>query len=143
MLYVVKITTPANTSKDKPKETIVTVYEQYIVKVDVYFPPGPSLLTGVSIWYGDTQIFPFKEGEWVIGDNALISSPLELRLPEKPCKLRILTYNIDDTYEHTVVVYIHTSDYLLKDILDALRTAVEQSGLTQRSIFGFRRWRWW
>ena len=80
MLYVVKITTDPNVPKDKPKETKVKIYEEVITKVGVYFPPGPQLLTGVALFYGNYQIFPFKENDWVIGDNVYIEGRVYWKL---------------------------------------------------------------
>ena len=143
MLYVKKITVPANTPKENPYRVDVNIYEKYLTRIGVFFPPGPMLLVGVSVWYGETQIFPHREGDWVVGDFQFIQSRVEFEAPEKPCRLRILCYNEDDTYDHTVVVYLYTTNISTREMMNQLIKAIESLGLTQRSIFGFRRWRWW
>ena len=76
--------------------------------MNIRFPPGPSGLLNVSIFYGIHQIFPYDEGTWFHGDDETIAWDEFWELPESPCTITIHTENQDDTYEHSVYVRIAT-----------------------------------
>jgi len=76
--------------------------------VNLRFPPGPSGLLDVSIFYGIHQIFPHDEGQVFAGDDEVIAWQEYWLLPESPCTVTIHTQNNDDTYEHSVQVRIAT-----------------------------------
>ena len=109
MLYTDKITIPANTSKDSPVRKRITINEDTIVSITFYFPPGHECLTGASVWYGNLQIFPSTEGDWVRGHDSLITGELLWITPETPCEIEIRAFNEDTTYKHTIYFYINTA----------------------------------
>lgn len=116
MLYVVSISIPPNTPKDKPIEKEIKIFEKWVEDITIYFPPGHVCLTGVALFYGTDQIFPNEEQEWVKGNDIPIKGYLHFRAPEKPLRLKVKAYNEDDTYTHTVYVYINTSDISLDEV---------------------------
>ena len=101
-IYSYKITTAASSEK----ETEIELEGDFISYVNIRFPPGPSGLLKLAIFYGIKQIFPYDEGTWFQGDDEVIEWQEYWKLPESPCKLKIKTVNEDDTYEHTVYVRI-------------------------------------
>jgi len=103
-IYSREITTPAASEQ----QTEVEVEGDYISYVNIRFPPGPSGLLGVAIFYGIHQIFPHDEGTWFAGDDETIAWQEYWLLPESPCTITIHTQNNDDTYEHSVQVRIAT-----------------------------------
>jgi len=101
-IYSYEITTPAATEK----ETEIEIEGDFISYVNIRFPPGPSGLLKVAIFYGIKQIFPHDESSYFQGDDEVIKWQEYWKLPESPCKLKIKTANEDDTHEHTVYVRI-------------------------------------
>jgi len=101
-IYSYEITTPASSEK----ETEIEVEGDFISYVNIRFPPGPSGLLKLAIFYGIKQIFPHDESSYFQGDDEVIEWQEYWKLPESPCKLIIKTVNEDDTYEHTVYVRI-------------------------------------
>jgi len=106
MLYQKTITVPALTPKEKAIEEVIEVEEEVITKVIVFFPPGPCNLLKVALFYGERQIWPHHEYEWLSGEDCLIEDVLYFKCPERPCPVRIRAYNDDDAYTHSCVVYI-------------------------------------
>ena len=110
MLHVYALTVPANTAKENPKTLDIEIDDDALLFVAVRFPPGPQALAGVSLWYGEEQIFPYPKGSWVVGDNEVIWDFILWKCPERPCPLTIKAYNIDDTYSHTCYIRIVSCD---------------------------------
>lgn len=106
MLYCIEITAPANTPKENAVEQQIMVEEDVIVKVSVRFPPGPSGLLKVAVFYGEEQITPHYQYSWISGDDEVIEDTLYFKCPEKPCPITIKAYNEDDTYDHTALVRV-------------------------------------
>jgi len=111
MLYQVSLTIPANTPANKPVQTTIEIVEQVLVRIGVHFPPGCFHLPYVAIFYGRKQIWPSEKGEWVSSDAITIWDEVLIRLPDKPTKLIMKGYNLDDTYEHTITFYFSALPY--------------------------------
>jgi len=100
-LYHKIITVPKNTPKDIPIKEEITVDEYgYIVFTEIRFPPGPQGLLKVSVWYGETQLIPQKESDWIAGDDERIWD-IPLFYITKGEKILVKAYNEDDTYDHS------------------------------------------
>jgi len=106
MIYQTRITVPANTPIDSPITTSIEVEEDYVTYLGVYFPPGCCNLVHVRFRYGETQIFPHASYEWLSGEGYLMGGRLLFKTPESPCRIRIEAYNNDDTYDHTIIIYV-------------------------------------
>jgi len=102
--YSYRITT--NASSDK--KTTVNLKGDYLTKVMIRFPPGPQALLHVRIFYGDLQLFPEDKDTDFADDDLAIEWEEFWELPEKPCPITIYTLNEDDTYAHTVHIYLFT-----------------------------------
>ena len=76
--------------------------------VRIRFPPGPSGLLKVAIFYGNEQLFPVENGTFFQGDNEIIQWSEYWLLPEAKTRLRIRAINEDDTYEHSFYLVINT-----------------------------------
>ena len=76
--------------------------------VRIRFPPGPSGLLKVAIFYGNEQIFPVERDTFFQGDNEIIQWSEYWLLPEAKTKLRIKAINEDDTYEHSFYLVLNT-----------------------------------
>jgi len=109
-IYTPAVTVPANTPKDAPVTYMLFVEEDYITSIDVYFPPGCAGLCRVQAYYGSEQIAPKPTGADFRGDNMLVRCPLRWKVPEKPCPIRFVLWNLDDTYSHTPVIFVTTAE---------------------------------
>ena len=109
-LYTPAVTVPANTPKDAPVTYMLYVEEDYITSIDVYFPPGCCGLCRVQAYYGSEQLAPKPTGADFRGDNMLVRFPMRWKVPEKPCPIRFVLWNLDDTYSHTPIILVSTAE---------------------------------
>ena len=79
--------------------------EGYLVFVSFRFPPGPSGVMRVSLWYGETQLIPTTE-EWIRGDDEVVWDLPLWELPGKNITLKIKAYNTSSNYDHSCIVRI-------------------------------------
>lgn len=104
MIYQKTITTPANTAKSVELRTVFPVVNGLVYQFELQFPPGPLGLTFVRVKDGGHQVWPTEDGEYFRGDNLIVSfEDLYLKL-HPPFKFDVLTYNLDDTYDHDVIL---------------------------------------
>jgi len=104
--YFFKLTIPANTPEDQPAVTTVEVEGEVLDELAYLIPRGWSALAHFSLFYGIKQIYPKEPGTWVTGDRLYRQVPIKWRLPESPCKLTLKGYNEDDTYPHTIYMWL-------------------------------------
>lgn len=106
MIYNLDILTPPETFATEPLKTIMPVTNGLIYRVEIYFPPGPYGLLHCWINDGSYQVWPSHDGTAFRGNSLMISFD-DLYLKElPPYELSVYTYNLDDTYEHSVMVRI-------------------------------------
>jgi len=106
MIYVKTITTNLNTSKDNPLETVMTITKGLIFMIEVEFPAGCSGLVHIQILDGGYQLFPATPGEYLRGDNANVRYDDTYLKMSAPYVFKIITYNEDTVYNHTVQIRI-------------------------------------
>lgn len=102
MLYIYRLTIPANTAKASMERTDFRLPFGVLTKVEVAFPPGPQGLGHALIYHDEHQIFPSNLGEDYAWDNVTITWEGEYELPENWNGLSLRGWNLDDTYEHTI-----------------------------------------
>lgn len=102
MIYLADITTPANTPKSSPLKTVLKVTKGLVYRIEIEFPPGPSGLLFVSVKDGGVAIWPTGSNEAFRGDDNQINFDDIYLKDQPPYKFDIYTYNLDDTYEHSV-----------------------------------------
>lgn len=100
------VTTPKNTDADNPLITSLNLPIGQIVRVWTEFPRGCSGLVGVQLWRGPYQIFPLPSGVWLKSDNAVMNFGFSHDMTVEPYQVEIRTYNLDDTYQHTIWIGI-------------------------------------
>jgi hypothetical protein len=108
MLYPVYVTVPRNTPPDDPHVESVEVEGNVITEIDILIPYGHMALTGISFWYGDDQIHPTPKGSWIKGNEIWITHKTRILLPERYNVITVKAFNLDEVYDHTFYVYIHT-----------------------------------
>lgn len=106
MIYVSTITTPANTAQTSAIETDMILTKGLIYMIEVEFPAGCSGFTKVQILDGNYQLFPATPGEYMRGDNVTARYDDSYLKFTAPYKLKIITWNEDDTYPHTVQIRV-------------------------------------
>ncbi len=104
MIYSYEIITPPNTTIQNQKITELKLTTGIIHQVDVLFPPGPTGLLYTAIFYEGTKIWPSNPDEYFHTDNDIITFREAFRIKSAPNILKVKTYNIDDTYEHRVII---------------------------------------
>jgi len=110
MLYQVTVEVPADTPRESAVEKQITVYEDVLTYVSVYFRPGNREFLKVALFYGDMQVFPSWRQEWVSGEAQIVEDYPFWALPETPATLRVLAYNTAPTYAHGCVVRVRCVD---------------------------------
>lgn len=106
MIYSKYIHTVEDTYAINPKRTVLKVCKGLVYKVEVHFPPGPVGLYHCQIYDGGHQCWPSTPGERFASDGFCISFDDTYLKLAAPYEFTILTWNIDDTYPHGLVVRI-------------------------------------
>jgi len=136
MLYCVTLEIPANTPKENAVEKQVVIKERYLESIYVFFPPGHVCLTRVAVFYGEDQIFPDKDHEWVFGNNTYVGGYVFKEIPRDKPIIRVKGYNLDTEYDHTVYVFINTNDINMLDVYNALIRLSKVIEKTYTEIYG-------
>ncbi len=106
MIYKVDIPVSANVAIKDATNITMGLTKGRIKKVEVYFPWGCAGLVGIQIIRNTWQLAPLTRGEWLTGNDLLLSHTYDYDLNVEPYELIVKSYNLDDTYEHTPFVII-------------------------------------
>lgn len=104
MLYVVEISTPANTTETNKKRTVVQMEQGIVRGFEVYFPPGSAGLLHCHIDDVTHQVWPKTPRTDFAANDVTIRWEDEYSLLYPPYELQIYTWNLDDTYAHNIRV---------------------------------------
>jgi len=107
-IYTIKLTIPANTSKDAPVSTSVKLARAVLTRISLRIPPGHCAVTGLRIKYGRLQLWPEEPGTWLTGDDETLAWDEYFELPHDPTRLTIEAYNESAEYEHTFLIRLIT-----------------------------------
>lgn len=148
MLYVFDLTLPASTARADPQVDTRDFGVGLLTRIEADFPPGckiitlasgesrPSgnqLLVGVRILLGEQQLLPINPDAWLQADAYTIQSR-EHQLVEGPSpKIKLVGFNEDDTYPHTVIVRLEVLPLELERQARATDGALQRLG---RILFG-------
>lgn len=106
MIYSYTITTPKNTLEGDKQKTTLKLARGIIHRVEFVFPPGPAGLLHLHINDALHQRWPSNTGENFASDDENIGFHEHLELSREPLELQAYTWNLDDTYPHTVIIRI-------------------------------------
>ena len=106
MLYQKTISTPKNTSLLAAKHTTLNVVQGVITLLDVLFPEGSCGLLYVTIVDEGYQVYPETPGEALSGNGVHFTLPDAYLIKSPSRLLDVYTYNLDDTYDHSVIIKI-------------------------------------
>jgi len=135
MLYTKTVTCPVgNDTPENAVEEQLKLEEDAILFVQIRFPPGPSGLLYVSLWYGEEMIVPHKSYDWVNGDDEVVWDIPLWKFPEKPCPVTVKAYNLDTKYQHSAIVRIVTVN---KWVLNAFKGLSGVYSMIEKIARGF------
>jgi len=119
MFYVMPLLIPANTDITAPVEEELTLTYGVIQRVEIEFPPGCAGLAHVKISYHEFDLYPSNPGHYFSGDGFTVAFDDSFPVTEVPHAVKIIGYNEDDTFDHTVTVRISVRlpELSLMDIL--------------------------
>jgi len=106
VIYQVDLSLPAQTTQAAPKTTAITVPYGRVARVGLLFPSGCAGLAHVQIYSNTFQVWPTTPGRSFAGDGHLISFEEAYQLTSAWNQLVISGWNDDDSYQHTVSVWI-------------------------------------
>lgn len=104
VLYSYDLVLPASTAKTSPVTRDCAVAPGRLERVMVVFPPGCAKLAHLKIMHWSQQLYPSNEDGDLAGDAEVLDFPEDLDLTERPYMMRLVGWNEDDTYGHTLVV---------------------------------------
>ena len=104
-----RISNPKNTAIANPIKTIIELPRGRINKIWLEFPSGCAGLAGLQLWRGARQIFPLIEGDWFIADGVFLPISYTEILDSEPYTIEVRTYNVDDTFQHTLTLILEMS----------------------------------
>ncbi len=106
MFYVFPITTLANTPEASKLKTILQLTRGKITQIQVHFPSGHLGLTHIGINRGLHQFYPTNPEATFSSSGEAIVFAEDYDLSTPPLQLEAYTWNLDDTYPHTITVRI-------------------------------------
>ena len=107
MFYVLPLTIPADTPETDPIEEELALTYGVIQRVEIEFPPGCAGLAHIKILYHEFYLYPSNPGTYFSGDGFTIAFDDVFPVTEVPHMVKVVGYNEDDTFSHTVTVRIN------------------------------------
>jgi len=120
MFYDYSITVPANTAESSPVTQYLKLTRGIIHRVEVQFPIGASALMRCKIFYHEWQAFPTNPDGYFASDGYVIPIDDYYKIDSEPFDLKVLVWNLDDTYQHILTVRVGLLRY--EDIQGRLET---------------------
>lgn len=102
------ITIPAGTVETAPVIVEQELPQRVITRIDVHFPSGVHDEAYTSLFYGESQVFPYRKGEWVTGNAETVEDEPFIDLGEKKATINIRGKSPDALHDHTLIWRIST-----------------------------------
>jgi hypothetical protein len=106
MLFTFVVKAPPNTPWNQPVTKELKLRPGVITKIAVLIPAGHQALAHLAIKYGETQVIPYGEDEWITGDDETLEWTEDYELAGEPVSLTASAWNEDDTYPHSFYIRI-------------------------------------
>jgi len=116
MLYEYHLAVPPNTPYTAPLTQAVPLVPGRIIAIAVQFPYRCAGLVHAQIWEGLYVRWPSNPDSDLYGDNVVVEWREEYDLDPTAPRLRLVAWNLDDTYVHTVTFRFNI---LPKAVIDA------------------------
>ena len=104
MFYDVSLSVPSLTLEAAPVSVLVGVSAGVVSRVSVMFPPGCAGLVHVRIFRSSHQVWPSNLDGSFASDGERIEFQEDYSVMDAPFEFRIVAWNDDDTFQHTVGV---------------------------------------
>lgn len=101
MFYETKIDIPANTPKADPFIVVLTVTKGILHRFWTEYPSGCQGLAHLVIRHAESQMIPTNPDGDLAADNYVLEAE-EFIAIEAPYVLKLVGWNEDDTYSHTL-----------------------------------------
>lgn len=111
MIYQVNLEIESQTVQGDPTTHELTVPLGYVARIALLFPSGCAGLVHIQIYHNEMQVWPTTPGISFIGDGHLITFAERYDLPDPWNRLLIKGWNDDDSYSHTITVWISILPY--------------------------------
>jgi hypothetical protein len=109
MLFTFVVTVPPNTPWYQPIKQELKLRAGVITKIAILIPAGHQALAHLALKYGETQIIPHGEDQWIEGEDETLEWDEDFELAGEPVSLNASAWNEDDTYPHSFYVRIWVS----------------------------------
>lgn len=107
MIFSYRVTIPKNTPPSNPYEQFLPLHKGVIKKLVISIPAGHAGLTYFALKRGNNQVFPYNPDQKFSGDNLnLTFDEVNYPLLVEPFGLQFEGVNLDDTYDHDVLIYL-------------------------------------
>jgi len=106
VLYVFKVSAPANTTYTNRIKQDLEVRSGIITSIKVLIPAGHHSLAHLILTYGDTPLAPEHGVEGIFGEDTTITLEPMLEITETPDTIKAEVWNNDDRYEHAFIIYV-------------------------------------
>lgn len=106
MIYRFNISTAANTLETAKQRTVLQVVPGVVHLLEILFPPGPQGYLHLAINQGLNQVWPTNPDADFASDDNLIRFREFYEVFSKPAQFTAYTWNLDDTYSHSVIIRI-------------------------------------
>jgi len=106
MMYVFPITTPAATPPTAKLKTILPLACGKITRIDIQFPSGLQGYAHLALNRGLHQLFPSNQAGDFASSQETIWWNENYDIDQAPFQLEAFTWNLDNTYPHTITVRI-------------------------------------
>lgn len=107
MYIFTEITNPPNTLASDPLHTIIPLSAGLLTGFDISFPEGCYRLARLQIFYHGRILVPFNLAGSLGYNNITLQIPMNYRIDTAPFDLDIITWNLDDTFSHTLNVGVN------------------------------------
>ncbi len=105
MIFVKALTIPAGTAIIDAIESAIACTPGKVIEVEITFPAGCVGLVGVKVKDWEHVIWPSNPESWFIADGYTITWNEDYNLLGSPHILKVVGYNLDDTFPHTIYLF--------------------------------------
>jgi len=108
MLYEWHETVSADTAEADRTQREVEPGGEVLKAVELVFPDGCADLARARLFQGGFQVFPVNAGGHSRGNGAVVHANLHYDMARNAGPWYFETWNLDDTYEHTLTLRMET-----------------------------------
>lgn len=105
MFYSYALAVPASTLESAPATATLHVTAGTVDRVEIQFPAGCAGLVHVTVFHREHQAWPTNPDSDFSADNETITFNEDYPLVSAPYQLKLIAWNDDDTYPHTVTFH--------------------------------------